>query len=283
MSPGARKGSSKRGVLTPTDSPTATLEVAEDPVEGSAVDTPTVRPILVIDIGGSKIKALATGQSEPRKIVSGRTLTPGKMVEEIRAVTQDWAYEVVSIGYPGLVGESGARCEAGNLGSGWVGFDFVAAFGMPVRIINDAAMQALGSYEGGRMLFLGFGTGVGSTLIADNVVITLELGNIPYSDGRSLADVLGRRGFRRLGKKVWRQIVADVVPALMAAFIADYVMLGGGNSKEIRQLPPGARMGHNLTAFRGGYRLWHLDDVPTLDAEGELPGDQQRPSDWRLV
>jgi len=164
-----------------------------------------------------------------------------------------------------------------------VGFDFAAAFGMPVRIVNDAAMQALGSYEGGRMLFLGFGTGLGSTLIADNVVITLELGNIPYSDGRSLADVLGRRGFRRLGKKVWRQIVAQVVPALMGAFVADYVMLGGGNSKEIRPLPPGARMGHNLTAFRGGYRLWHLDDVHTLDAAGDLPGGQQRPSEWRLV
>ncbi|HUQ72771.1 MAG TPA: ROK family protein [Planctomycetaceae bacterium] len=283
MSTVEQNPSSGPGVFTPADAATAPREMAEETVQASAVETPAVRPILVIDIGGTKVKTLATGQTEPRKILSGRTMTPAKMVEEIRAVTQDWAYEVVSIGYPGLVGGSGARSEALNLGSGWVGFDFAAAFGMPVRIVNDAAMQALGSYEGGRMLFLGFGTGLGSTLIADNVVVTLELGNIPYSDGNSLADVLGRRGFRRLGKKVWRQIVSQVVPALMGAFVADYVMLGGGNSKEIRQLPPGARMGHNLTAFRGGYRLWHLDDVPTLDAAGDLPGGQQRPSEWRLV
>jgi hypothetical protein len=258
-------------------------QVPESAPDENAAAPLTPRPILAIDIGGTKVKALATGQTEPRKIPSGRTMTPSKMVEEIRAVTQDWSYEVVSIGYPGLVGESGARSEAQNLGSGWVGFDFAAAFGLPVRIINDAAMQALGSYEGGRMLFLGLGTGLGSTLIADNVVVTLELGNIPYSDGRTLAEVLGRRGFRRLGKKVWRRIVADVVPALMGAFVADYVMLGGGNSKEIRQLPPGARMGHNLTAFRGGYRLWHLDDVPTLDETGALPGILPRSGEWRLV
>ena len=249
----------------------------------SSESKPTPVPILVIDIGGTKIKALATGHTEPRKILSGRTMAPSRMVEELQAVTQDWTYEAVSIGYPGLVGESGARSEALNLGSGWVGFDFAAAFGMPVRIANDAAMQALGSYEGGRMLFLGLGTGLGSALIADNVLVTMELGRIPYSDGRTLGEVLGRRGFRRLGKKVWREIIAHVVPALMDAFIADYVMLGGGNSKEIRDLPPGARMGHNLTAFRGGHRLWNLEDVTTLETPGELPGSQRREREWRLV
>lgn len=262
---------------------TALVDAEPEAVPVGTPPPPAAQPILVIDIGGTKIKTLATGQTEPRKIPSGRSMTPVKMVEGIRELTQDWTYEAVSIGYPGLVGESGARSEALNLGSGWVGFDFAAAFGMPVRIVNDAAMQALGSYEGGRMLFLGLGTGLGSALIADNVLVTMELGTIPYSDGRSLGEVLGRRGFRRLGKKVWRSIIAQVVPALMDAFVADYVMLGGGNSKEIKQLPPGARMGHNLTAFRGGYRLWNLDDVPTLENHGELPGTTAKPREWRLV
>lgn len=253
-------------------------EGSSDPAEA------TPRTVLVIDIGGTKMKALATGQTEPRKLPSGKRMKPAQMVESVRELCQDWEYEAVSIGYPGLVGSRGPRSESRNLGSGWVGFDYAAAFGLPVRIANDAAMQALGSYEGGRMLFLGLGTGLGSAFIADNVLVTLELGQIPAPDGLTLGEVLGRRGLERLGKKRWREAVATMVPALMGAFAADYVVLGGGNSKVIKQLPPGARLGHNLTAFRGGFRLWHLEDVQTLSANGNHP----RPtplaaSEWRLI
>jgi polyphosphate glucokinase len=220
--------------------------------------------ILAIDIGGSKVKILAAGQTEPRKTRSGRKLTPTGMVEAVRELAQGWDYEAVSIGYPGMVGEHGPRSEPGNLGPGWVGFDFAAAFGLPVRIINDAAMQALGSYEGGRMLFLGLGTGLGSTLIADHVIIPLELGQLLYKDGERLGDLLGAPGLKRLGQKSWCRVVEEVVPMLMSALLADHVVLGGGNGKKLKQLPAGVRLGNNLTAFRGGFRLWHLKDVPTL-------------------
>ena len=220
--------------------------------------------ILAIDIGGSKVKILVTGQTEPRKTSSGKGLTPAGMVEAVRELAQGWDYEAVSIGYPGMVGAHGPRSEPANLGPGWVGFDFAAAFGLPVRIINDAAMQALGSYEGGRMLFLGLGTALGSTLIADHVIIPLELGQLFYKDGAQLGDLLGARGLKRLGQKSWCRIVEEVVPMLMSALLADYVVLGGGNGKKLKQLPAGVRLGNNLTAFRGGFRLWHLKDVPTL-------------------
>ena len=163
----------------------------------------------------------------------------------------------------------GPRSEAGNLGSGWVGFDFAAAFGKPVKMINDAAMQALGSYEGGRMLFLGLGTGLGSTFITGHMIIPLELGRMIYDAKRTLGDVLGRQGQRRLGKSNWRKAVTRVVTALMHAFLADYVVVGGGNAKNVEELPPGVRRGHNLTAFRGGARLWSVEDVWVLAAPGE--------------
>jgi polyphosphate glucokinase len=185
------------------------------------------------------------------------------MVEAVRELAQGWDYEAVSIGYPGMVGKHGPRSEPGNLGPGWVGFDFAAAFGLPVRIINDAAMQALGSYEGGRMLFLGLGTGLGSALIADHVIIPLELGQLLYN-GEMLGDLLGAQSLKRLGQKSWSQVVERIVPMLMSALLADHVVLGGGNSKKLKQLPAGVRLGNNLTAFRGGFRLWHLKDVPTL-------------------
>jgi hypothetical protein len=220
--------------------------------------------VLAIDIGGSKVKILVTGQTEPRKTRSGKGLTPAGMVEAVRELAEDWDYEAVSIGYPGMVGKHGPRSEPANLGPGWVGFDFAAAFGLPVRIINDAAMQALGSYEGGRMLFLGLGTGLGSTLIADHVIIPLELGQLVYKDGEKLGDLLGARGFKHLGQKAWARIVEDVVPMLMMALLADHVVLGGGYGKKLKELPAGVRLGNNLTAFRGGFRLWHLKDVPTL-------------------
>jgi polyphosphate glucokinase len=239
------------------------------------------RNILSVDVGGSGLKILATGQAEPRRRRSGPALTPQEMVKIVRELAADWDYDAVSIGYPGQVGDNGPRSEPGNLGAGWVGFDFPAAFERPVRIINDAAMQALGSYDGGRMLFLGLGTGLGSTLIAENVIVPLELGRLAYGK-RRLGDVLGRDGLRRLGKKKWREVIDRVVPDLMAAFLADYVVLGGGNAKRIKVPPDGSRQSNNLTAFRGGYRLWHVEDVKTLSGE-ERPPAPTPPGEWRLI
>ena len=256
-------------------------------VHNSHEEPPATRPapskILVIDIGGSKVKVLASGQTEPRKAPSGRELTPTRLVETVRQLAEDWEYDAVSIGYPGLVGPAGPRSEPGNLGPGWVGFDFAAAFGLPVRMMNDAAMQALGSYEGGRMLFLGLGTGLGSALIAENVIIPLELGRLPYRGKTNLGKVVGRRGLKRLGKRLWREIVEQMLVDLMAAFVADYVVLGGGNAELFRELPPGVRLGHNRTAFRGGLRLWNLEDVPTLTGEEGQPVPPPAPVEWRLI
>lgn len=257
---------------------------------GNGVATAEVAPaapptkILAIDIGGTKVKILLRGETEPRKLPSGKSLTPSKMVERVKLLAQDWDYEAVSIGYPGLVGRHGPRAEPGNLGSGWVGFDFAAAFDLPVRIINDAAMQALGSYEGGRMLFLGLGTGFGSALIAENVILPLELGELPCAKGETMGEVLGKRGLDKLGKDAWREVVHEMISALTAAFVVDYVVLGGGNSKKIKDLPHGVRLGHNMTAFRGGYRLWNLESVPTHSADGEIPTEPPRPpSEWRII
>jgi polyphosphate glucokinase len=217
--------------------------------------------VLTVDIGGSNIKVLVSGQTEPRKRRSGKKLTPAKMVEIVQELAEDWDYEAVSIGYPGLVGNQGPSSEPVNLGPGWVGFDFSSAFGLPVRIMNDAAMQALGSYEGGRMLFLGLGTGVGSALITEEVIFTLELGQLPYKRGESLGEALGRQGMKRLGRAAWRRAVTDVASALLKAFLADSVVIGGGNAKKLKELPPGVRQSHNLTAFRGGFRLWNIEDA----------------------
>lgn len=247
----------------------------------SQPDTPAV---LVIDIGGTKIKALASGETEPRRIASGKRMMPAKMVEAIKELTQDWKYRVVSIGYPGPVGNHGPRSEPGNLGPGWVGFDFAAAFECPVRIINDAAMQALGSYEGGRMLFLGLGTGLGSALIAENVVVPLELGKILYDDGKTLGQLLGRRGLKALGKADWREVLEKVVQSFTDAFMVDYVVLGGGNAKLVKDPPPGVRLGHNLTAFRGGVRLWELESIQT-HSSGQAPAPRQTEAvrEWRVI
>lgn len=241
------------------------------------------KKILAIDVGGSKVKILASGETHPRKARSGPEMTPGQMVDAVKKLAKGWHYEVVSIGYPGLVGMHGPRSEPHNLGPGWVGFNFAAALDRPVRIINDAAMQALGSYEDGRMLFLGLGTGLGSALIAEQVIVPLELGHLLYRAGETLGDVLGRRGLERIGKPVWREIVNDTVAAFTAAFAVDYIVLGGGNAKVVKKLPVGARLGHNLTAFRGGFRLWSLDDVPTLAAETHTPTIMRAPSDWRVI
>jgi hypothetical protein len=238
--------------------------------------------ILVVDIGGTKVKMLATGHSEPRKIPSGERLTPERMVKAVLTECKDWRFEAVSVGYPGLTGAHGPRSEPGNLGPGWVGFNFAAAFARPVRIINDASMQALGSYEGGRMLFLGLGTGVGSALIAQNVIVPLELGELPLGERETLGAVLGRKGLKRYGKRVWRNELLRLIERLTVAFSVDYVVLGGGNAGLVQRLPPGTRIGNNLAAFRGGFRLWHLPDVPTLSADGESSAPSAA-SRWRVI
>lgn len=243
------------------------------------------RAILSIDIGGSKCKMLCSGQTEPRRFLSGPTLTPTRMVEQVKELTLDWTYDVISIGYPGLVGPNGPISEPGNLGPGWVGFDFATAFGQPVRIMNDAAMQALGSYEGGRMLFLGMGTGVGSTLILDNTIVSLELGELPFTAKLRVTEVLSRRALDRIGKKRWRAAIDRLVNMLTKAFLVDYVVIGGGNARKLKILPTGVRLGHNLTAFRGGFRLWTVTDVKTLgtdDKPHEIPMPTPN-SEWRLV
>ena len=213
--------------------------------------------ILVIDIGGTHVKVLATGHRKFVEIPSGSKMTPAKMVAAVRAATAGWKYDSVSIGYPGAVVHGRPFTEPHHLGSGWVGFNFRKAFDRPVKIINDAAMQALGSYQGGRMLFLGLGTGLGSALIVENVLEPLELAHLPYQKGRSYEDYLGQAGLERLGKKKWRHHIKEVVKQLKAALQADYVVLGGGNVRLLKKLPPGTRPGNNANAFQGGFRLWN--------------------------
>jgi polyphosphate glucokinase len=213
--------------------------------------------ILVADIGGNHVKLLATGQSQPRKLVSGPLLTPQLMMVGIKDVVSDWDHDVVSIGYPGPVLDGRPLKEPHNLGAGWVQFNFEAAFDRPVKIINDAAMQAIGSYQSGRMLFLGLGTGLGTALIVEGVAHPMELGHLPYKKG-TFEDYVGQRGLDRNGKKEWRGDVADVVSRLIAALQPTDVVLGGGNVKKLKELPPDTRLGHNGNAFEGGFRLWGL-------------------------
>ncbi len=212
--------------------------------------------ILVIDVGGTHIKVLATGQKEPVKIDSGQKMTAMKMVKQVRDAAKNWNYSVVSIGYPGPVVHGRPLSEPHNLGGGWVGFDFRKAFGRPVKILNDAAMQALGIYRGGRMLFLGLGTGLGSAMIVDGILEPMEVAHLPYKKGRTYEDYLGIRGLKRLGKRKWRRHVAIIAEQLKNALEADYVVLGGGNAKLLKTLPPGCRLGDNSSAFTGGFRLW---------------------------
>jgi len=212
--------------------------------------------ILVVDIGGTNIKLLASGHRAPVKIPSGPQLTPRRMVTAVRKAAAEWEYSKVSIGYPGPVLNGKPVSDPHNLACGWVGFDFRKAFGRPVKLVNDAAMQAIGSYEGRRMLFLGLGTGLGSALIADGVLEPMELAHLPYKNGRTYEDYIGLHGLKRLGKKKWRRHVSDVVTRLKAALGADYVVIGGGNAKFLKELPAGARLGTNANAFRGGFRLW---------------------------
>jgi len=218
--------------------------------------------VLVIDVGGTHVKVLATKQREEREIVSGSKMTARKMVRDVKRVTKDWEYGVVSIGYPGPVIHGRPLLEPHNLAAGWVGFNFGKAFGCPVKVINDAAMQALGSYQGGRMLFLGLGAGLGSAMIVDGILEPLELAHLPYKNGKTYEDYVGVRGLDRLGKGSWRRHVADVVERLKDALGAEYVVLGGGNAKKIKKLPPDTRLGDNRNAFLGGFRLWGRKTKP---------------------
>ncbi len=214
--------------------------------------------ILVIDVGGTHLKFRLQDREEVRKTPSGAQMTPHEMIEKVRAETADWTYDRVAIGFPAPVNEGTIQKEPVNLGTGWVGFDFAAALGCEVKLINDAAMQALGSYEGGRMLFLGLGTGLGTAMISNRLVLPLELGHLPYRKGKSFEEYVGQAGMKRLGRRKWIQYVFDVAERLRAAFIADYVVLGGGNVKKLDELPPFCRLGDNRNAFLGGLRLWDL-------------------------
>ena len=212
--------------------------------------------ILVIDVGGGAVKILASGETVQRRIPSGPEMTAPQMVDAVIEHARGWHYDAVSLGYPGAVRHGRPALEPNNLGGGWVGFDFEKAFARPVKVINDAALQAVGGYDGGTMLFLGLGTGLGTAMVVDHVVAQMELSQLPYKDGMTYGDFLASRGLERLGLRQWRQEVATVVPLLRAALVADYVVLGGGNVRHLDELPPSARLGSNLNAFIGGFRLW---------------------------
>jgi polyphosphate glucokinase len=211
--------------------------------------------VLVVDVGGTTVKVLATGRKEPRKFPSGPKMTPRQMVSGVKELTSDWKYDVVSIGYPGRVLRGKPAAEPHNLGRAWVRFNFKSAFGCPVKIINDAAMQALGSYNGGLMLFLGLGTGLGSALVAEDTVVPMELAHLSFKNG-TYEDYVGLRGLKRFGQKKWERYVAYGVARLVDALHPDDVVLGGGNTRKVKHLPPGCRRGDNVNAFLGGFRLW---------------------------
>jgi polyphosphate glucokinase len=211
--------------------------------------------VLVVDIGGTHVKILATGQPEPRRFSSGPLLTPRRMVSGVKKLAKDWTFEAVSLGYPGPVLHNRVVADPHNLAPGWLGFNFEKAFRCPVKVVNDAAMQALGSYKSGKMLFLGLGTGLGSALVVDGIVEPMELGHLPYKKG-IYEDYVGERGLERSGIKKWRRHVVDVVSRLVAALEPDDVVIGGGNVKHLKELPPGCRAGDNANAFLGGFRLW---------------------------
>jgi len=212
--------------------------------------------VLAVDVGGSHVKALASNEREPRRCVSGRKLTPGKMVERVLALAEGWSWDVVSVGIPTPVRSGKPIAEPVNLGVGWVGFDYERAFGKPTKVVNDAAMQALGSYEGGRMLFLGLGTGLGSALIVDGLLEPLELGHLPFRK-KTFEDYVSERALEKHGKKWWRATVLEVVERLAAAMEPDYVVIGGGGADALGELPPNVKLGDNELAFVGGFRLWN--------------------------
>ncbi len=212
--------------------------------------------VLVVDVGGNNVKLLASGATTPRKVPSGPGLTPHRMVAEVKAAVAEWSYDAVTIGVPCPVKRGRVSEEPKNLGRGWTRFDYGRAFRRPVRILNDAVMQAIGSYRGGRMLFLGLGTGLGAALVLEGVAQPLEIAHLPYREDRTYEDFLGKRSLDRVGKRRWRELVAEIVPKLRHAFQVDEVVLGGGNVKHLKELPPEVRLGSNAHAFRGGFRVW---------------------------
>jgi polyphosphate glucokinase len=225
--------------------------------------------VLAVDVGGSRVKALASNEQERRRFDSGPTLTPQEMVAGVLEIVEGWAWEVVSVGIPAAVRGGLPILEPFNLGEGWVGFDYEGAFGKPTKVVNDAAMQALGSYEGGRMLFLGFGTGLGSALVVDGIVQPLELAHLPFRK-KTFEEYVSARALEKSGKKKWKQAVFEVVERLSAAMVPDYVVIGGGGADELDELPPDARRGDNEDAFLGGFRLWNPDWIPRTAAEKTL-------------
>jgi len=220
------------------------------------------------------VKVLATGQDSHRQFDSGPNLTPRRMVSKVRQLVSDWKYDVISIGYPGPVVHNRPLADPWNLGGGWIGFNFAAAFKRPVKVVNDAAMQALGSYRRGKMLFLGLGTGLGSALIVDGIVEPMELGHLPYKKA-TFEDYVGLRGLEKYGKKKWRRYAADVIERLVAAMEPDDVVLGGGNVRKLKQLPPGCRRGDNTNAFKGGFRLWQPAKALTRAKRNSLKKELQ--------
>jgi polyphosphate glucokinase len=229
--------------------------------------------VLVVDIGGTHVKLRVSGDDTVRRFPSGPGFTPAQLVRGIGDHCGTCTYDAVAVGYPGAVGARGPSREPGNLADGWVGFDFAAALGRPVRIVNDAVLQALGAYEGGRMLFLGLGTGLGSALVSEHVVVPLELGCLPYGGG-TMADALGRAGLEAHGEAAWRRAISDITALLRGALVADYVVLGGGNAERLEHLPPHTRRGGNADAFTGGFRLWG----EAVDLHHGAP-----PAAWRVV
>ena len=225
--------------------------------------------VLVVDVGGTNVKILATGESEPRKFPSGPTMTARQMVRGVTKLAEGWTYDVVTIGYPGIVKRGRAIADPHNLGPGWIGFDFEKAFGRPVKLMNDAAMQALGSYRDGEMIFLGLGTGLGSALVIDEIVVPMELGHLSFKNA-TYEDYVGLRGLERLGKKKWRKYVEFGIARVTQAFHASDVVIGGGNAVHLKDLPPGCRLGDNANAFLGGFAVWRKG--PTAkDAEEARP------------
>lgn len=258
-------------------------ELRRTPLTGFG-EAGSIVKVLAIDIGGTNVKILATGQRVRRRFPSGETLTPSQMVSTVKKVAGDWEYEAVSIGYPGRVLHGRPASEPRNLAPGWLRFNFAAAFGRPVRLMNDAAMQALGSYKGGTMLFLGLGTGLGAALVVDDVVVPMEWGQLSYRNG-TVEDYMGARGLRRLGEKKWRRHVMYGLSRMAEVFSVDEIVLGGGNAKKLRDLPTGCRAGDNANAFIGGFRMWEEDSASQRSSLITRPIDiasgQQQPKEMR--
>jgi polyphosphate glucokinase len=259
---------------------------ADTTLRSSIKDTVATRSamkrVLVVDVGGTSVKILATGRTEGRSFPSGPTLTPARMVSGVKKLAADWTYDVVSVGYPGAILGGRPVAEPHNLGRGWVGFDFAGAFDRPVKVVNDAAMQALGSYRGGKMLFLGLGTGLGSAMIVEGIVAPMEIAHLPYKQG-TYEDYVGRTGLERDGEKKWRRHVADVVARLITALQPDDTVIGGGNVKRLEALPPRSRQGDNANAFRGGFRLWAKGSVIPADLPPRRAHSAPDPNDRHVV